>query len=319
MAVPAAALVAGAATVAGAGINAAAQGKINKRTERYNKWAMDQQRQWALADWERQNQYNSPAQQMQRLREAGLNPHLIYGGGQPTNTASAVQGTNINPWNPKAPDLGAILTDPVNAYMEARSFQAQQKLIDAQTLKVLSDVDTKNFDLSQKERLADTQASIMQEILTGKKVENELNRDENIRRNLTTSSNLTEAVIRSAKTVTDTELNKMVLQKGNEEINSIQQMRKKVDQEIDNLKKEGKIKDFEIQLNKLGFTKSDPVYFRLGKIVIDKLLGQDVSKELEDILKNSGEKAQGIKKALSSIFSWNFWLGESAQKFFNIK
>ena len=35
-------------------------------------------RQWALQDWERQNAYNAPAQQMQRYKEAGLNPNLIY-------------------------------------------------------------------------------------------------------------------------------------------------------------------------------------------------------------------------------------------------
>lgn len=29
--------------------------------------------------WKRQNMYNSPAEQMRRLREAGLNPNLIYG------------------------------------------------------------------------------------------------------------------------------------------------------------------------------------------------------------------------------------------------
>ena len=29
--------------------------------------------------WNMQNQYNTPSMQMQRLTEAGLNPHLMYG------------------------------------------------------------------------------------------------------------------------------------------------------------------------------------------------------------------------------------------------
>jgi hypothetical protein len=35
-------------------------------------------RKWALQDWNMQNAYNSPQQQMQRYKEAGLNPNLIY-------------------------------------------------------------------------------------------------------------------------------------------------------------------------------------------------------------------------------------------------
>lgn len=41
--------------------------------------------------WEMMNQYNHPAQQMQRFREAGLNPNLIYGQGNPGNASSPPQ------------------------------------------------------------------------------------------------------------------------------------------------------------------------------------------------------------------------------------
>lgn len=42
-----------------------------------------------LERWHLQNQYNSPTAQMSRLRQAGLNPNLIYGRGA-TQTAGAV-------------------------------------------------------------------------------------------------------------------------------------------------------------------------------------------------------------------------------------
>lgn len=48
-------------------------------------------RQWALQDWERQNKFNAPKQQMQRFKEAGLNPNLIY---TQQNTAGAVRSTD---------------------------------------------------------------------------------------------------------------------------------------------------------------------------------------------------------------------------------
>lgn len=40
-----------------------------------------------LENWNRQNEYNSPAKQMERFTSAGLNPHLIYGQGNPGNAS----------------------------------------------------------------------------------------------------------------------------------------------------------------------------------------------------------------------------------------
>lgn len=59
-------------------------------------------RQWSIEDWNKQNKYNSPEQQMNRLRQAGLNPHLIYGKGA-THTAQAIQQTNTKPNSAQAP------------------------------------------------------------------------------------------------------------------------------------------------------------------------------------------------------------------------
>lgn len=61
------------------------------------KWQQDFERHEAGQAWERniqawrmQNEYNHPAQVMQRLKEAGLNPHLIYGKGQATTPAGSI-------------------------------------------------------------------------------------------------------------------------------------------------------------------------------------------------------------------------------------
>lgn len=37
--------------------------------------------------WNMQNEYNTPAKQMERFKEGGLNPHLIYGKGTPGNAS----------------------------------------------------------------------------------------------------------------------------------------------------------------------------------------------------------------------------------------
>lgn len=65
--------------------------------EASNKMAK-QNREWQLQQWHLENEYNSPAQQMQRMKAAGLNPNLIYGNISPGN-ASPVRMND--PYNSK--------------------------------------------------------------------------------------------------------------------------------------------------------------------------------------------------------------------------
>lgn len=51
----------------------------NKKTREYNRELAEYQNQENLAQWARENEYNSPLAQMQRFQNAGLNPNLIYG------------------------------------------------------------------------------------------------------------------------------------------------------------------------------------------------------------------------------------------------
>ena len=59
--------------------------------------------QWKM--WEATNEYNSPAQQMARYREAGLNPNLIYG------QSNTVQSMNVG--TASAPSVQAKKIDPI--------------------------------------------------------------------------------------------------------------------------------------------------------------------------------------------------------------
>lgn len=73
-----------AAQIANVGANAMAAANSRKDAAAARQLSIDvmhEQRQWALDDWNRVNEYNHPLQQMQRLKEAGLNPNLVYGSG----------------------------------------------------------------------------------------------------------------------------------------------------------------------------------------------------------------------------------------------
>ena len=50
----------------------------------------EKQRLWSEDMWNRQNAYNTPLQQMKRLKEAGLNPALMYGQGNVGNAEKAL-------------------------------------------------------------------------------------------------------------------------------------------------------------------------------------------------------------------------------------
>lgn len=276
-------------SVLGSGINALSQSSMNKKTRKWNEHMMQLQRQWAHQDWEKQNAYNSPQQQMQRLKEAGLNPHLIYGGSSGIQAAQSINQPTPQNWNPKAPDLGAMLTGPVNAYMETRSFSSQQKLMDAQTLKVLSEINLNELTAENKEMLNTFQESILRENLTGKMISNKFQLDENTRRELTTASNLNEAATRIAKNLSDIDYQAMMKEKGNEEIKSIQQMREKVEIEKNNLIKSGFLLDFEKKLNDNGLTKNDGIVARL----------------LSEILTGAGLSPQVLGEKLRSILQGN--------------
>lgn len=60
-------------------VNSGSTRYTNAQNRAFSQQMYDRQRADALTDWDKQNKYNSPSQQMQRYKEAGLNPNLIYG------------------------------------------------------------------------------------------------------------------------------------------------------------------------------------------------------------------------------------------------
>ena len=81
-----------------------ADNRANALTQRDTNIANMDMAQWqyqaALEQWQRENEYNSPAAQMQRYMDAGLNPNLIYGqqnlsAGSPQPSAPTAQAPKM--------------------------------------------------------------------------------------------------------------------------------------------------------------------------------------------------------------------------------
>ena len=108
------------------------QQNTNALQNRRNLELYNMQRADALADWERQNQYNSPSQQMQRFKEAGLNPNLIYG--QMTNSP-VIRSTEAKAPDYVAPQIkGNAAADALMAYQNVKQMELQNKSVEAQIL-----------------------------------------------------------------------------------------------------------------------------------------------------------------------------------------
>lgn len=84
------------------------------------------------------NQYNSPVEQMARLRMAGLNPNLVYGSGAVGNAAGAIPQFQAprSSYDYKAPVIAGQVPAALSSFMDFQMRQAQLDNVKAQTAAV---------------------------------------------------------------------------------------------------------------------------------------------------------------------------------------
>lgn len=117
--------------LAGAVFNPIMQGVQNRKQRKWEEKMAQRQRDWSLEDWNRTNTYNSPVQQMQRLKDAGLNPNLVYGNGAEGNAAGMPRASSTGSWSPKAPEFEG--SSVLGAYTNTELQRAQIELVRANT------------------------------------------------------------------------------------------------------------------------------------------------------------------------------------------
>lgn len=135
--------IAAGASVASAGINAYSQGSLNSRNRRFADRMYDKQRAHAVEDWHLQNAYNDPAAQMQRMKDAGLNPALVYGQGADAQSQAPVRSSSYSTPQTAAPqvDLGGAV---YNA-LQARQMQSNIARTDAETAGIMARTQEQNY------------------------------------------------------------------------------------------------------------------------------------------------------------------------------
>lgn len=118
-----------AAAIGGSLIGGAANVAATNEANQANAYLYSQQFKDSVKFWKMQNEYNSPAQQMNRLKDAGLNPNLVYGNGNAITPAQPIK----MPDRPdiKAPDVSA-LGEVFSRYMEYTLMDKKKELMDVQ-------------------------------------------------------------------------------------------------------------------------------------------------------------------------------------------
>lgn len=239
--------------------NAQAQMAINDRNIAFQTGVNAQQREWALADFDKTNQYNSPLQQMQRLREAGLNPNLVYGSGA-ANTSAMVRSVNT-----PAPDLKAAHYEPIatGQFQGALSDMYNIQKTQAET----DNLKAQNVLLGKESLLKDIEMSTR--ATESSKSQFDLNLAKELRDNTVDQARIDTGL----KAVSVAEKSTGIAEK--RQSMEIQRKAFPVDQllkiattdemrqRIANAKKTGVLQDIETTLRKEGISPSDPMYARL--------------------------------------------------------
>lgn len=229
----AAAIIPAAIAAVSTGANMIQTGKLNKKgrefTEAQN--ALNRQQTWDM--WNATNDFNlmtsDPAFQMQRWKEAGLNPHLMYGNPQDVK-ASNLSTQQFAPPEQKGVDFRGAVQDFYAGVMQKKQLEAMDATISktrAEEANVNQNTLNSQFDLNAKETLFPTVQGTAEAELTGK---------------IYSNNKIVEEI---AKIGSEMQMNQ-------QQIKNMQATVSKTMIEIDQLKKQGKLADAELEAKTLA-------------------------------------------------------------------
>lgn len=148
---------------------------------RFQERMMNQQRQWQLEDWNRQNNYNAPSAVMARMASAGLNPDLLTGGNSSNatvpaqgpapsgsqahpmsmlGTQAAVQALLGNRLTESQISLNKAQADNIEADAERKKRENDMDIGGVNVRKILHDMSSRDAELAVSKALADSNVDL---------------------------------------------------------------------------------------------------------------------------------------------------------------
>lgn len=198
--------------------------------------------------WNKTNEYNSPQEQMKRWQEANLNPHLMYGQGNSGNAQAAPEFAQMSEEGLKSP-----LTPALDSFVDYQvkkaqldNMKTQNKVMEQDAIlrtiqTVGANISNRRNDLNLKRESELFQNSLDAALLNTKKMREDINytHAQNIRADIDLANRTSETVERI-----------LTSRLGREEARI----------RMNNLQKEGRIKELEARLSDLGISPSTPWY-----------------------------------------------------------
>lgn len=253
--------------ILGAGLSAYSTNRQNKKSRRWSEKMYGIQKQDNIDFWKMQNAYNTPEMQMDRFKQAGLNPNLIYGSGSSgSGNASPIQKADVQKAQFKTPDfsgLSNVGSNAINTYFDYKIKSAQVDNLHAdntikheQALNIAADTLSKTmgtsnteFDLGLKKELRSTSVdaareSLRQQTANTNRIINQEERDAIMHNyNILESVNKIIGMRISQANTRQQSLNLIAQRKG---INS-----------------DNQVKALSAELARQGLSSNDPLYLRL--------------------------------------------------------
>ena len=273
-------LISGGTSILGSLFGGLFTGSQNRASQRFAREMYGLQRQHALEDFRRVNDYNHPSNVMKRLQAAGINPITAFGKGSASGgVASPIRNPDVQSAQFRTPDMTGLNTAGtrfMDQYynMEIRQAQhdnlkadntvkLQEALLKAsETLKNNSETDRNIFDLDFEKELRSVSADHRREILRQLKNQIDIDMDENERRWALSGMSLKE----SAEKILNYRIGRAQTW---QEIRRLKEQRK-------NLMANTDLQKLEYKLLQQGFSRNDGIFARIigSQLTNDKSLWQ---------------------------------------------
>lgn len=142
-------LLAGLGSVAGGALGllgTSENRKANRETNAANMELAKYQNQWNLDQWNRENAYNTPDEQMRRLKQAGINPNLAFSKGTIDNVSASsptAAPMKLEPYLGNTQDMQSMIANVMTglqAFETYKQAQNQTKLGETQVDYLKADV-----------------------------------------------------------------------------------------------------------------------------------------------------------------------------------
>lgn len=155
---PIAAAIGAGAAVLGSMFNHRSQSKANAMNYKialmnneFNEKMMQKQMDYNTSMWNKENEYNSAANQVKRLRDAGLNPYLALGNAGAAGSAGSVTPAQAQPVSMQAPQIdSAGISQSLQYYAEMKMRkQLQDEQVKAMQIDNMSRAQKNLLDLKK--------------------------------------------------------------------------------------------------------------------------------------------------------------------------